>query len=160
MIKKLSWVKCVFRLQILGFTSYVPNLSFWSLTYFVARNRPLPRAFETLSQGLRVLGVFGTPSLYPRPPTAPGGGVELPAHEGNHLLFRKSKLHRNSLEGSAVLPGHFDDAVGIFCGKIRWYVFAGAHTLYGVGFDPGQKILIGYPDAFLDVDGMFPAQGV
>lgn len=57
--------------------------------------------------------VFGGATVYALAPAIETTAFEFAAHELDDFFFRQSKLMFNRLEGSAVFPGHLDDAVGI-----------------------------------------------
>jgi hypothetical protein len=77
----------------------------------IAGNSPLPGAPEPHRVVAAELLVLGFSATYTRPPHSETGGFHLPAHEGDDGRLRQSELRFDGLEGRAIFPGHFYDAV-------------------------------------------------
>ena len=67
--------------------------------------------------GAACCGMFGFAAAHPLAPQLERRRFHVLPHHCNHLRFGESELKFNRLEGGAVLPGHFNDAVQIFAGE-------------------------------------------
>jgi hypothetical protein len=84
------------------------------LADLVHADLPLSGALEPVDLRVSFLRVFLTDTAVdPCPPEQKAFPFQIPAHQIDHLGFRKSELDVDRFKGRAVFPGHFDDAVDI-----------------------------------------------
>ncbi|MEY4885798.1 MAG: hypothetical protein RL151_1107 [Bacteroidota bacterium] len=87
---------------------------FSALTDLVHADLPLSGALEPVDLRVPFLRVFLTDTAVdPCPPEQEAFPFQIPAHQIDHLGFRKSELDVDRFKGRAVFPGHFYDPVDV-----------------------------------------------
>jgi hypothetical protein len=85
-----------------------------ALADLVHADLPLSGALEPVDLRIPFLRVFLTDTAVdPCPPEQEAFPFQIPAHQIDHLGFRKSELDVDRFKGRAVFPGHFYDPVDV-----------------------------------------------